>query len=406
MSTSTSHRASSASLALSNLRAVLILIVLVFHSVLPYLGSLPASAYTFDAPDHRWQAFPIVDSQRFFGFDLFCAWQYLSMMALMFFLSGLFVAPSLARKGSRSFLWGRLFRIGLPLVPTIAILTPLAYYASYRATSPDPSFAAFWQEWQSLPFWPPGPQWFLVLLLAFNLLAVALHRFAPGLRDRLIAAAAFAGARPLRFFAVLVAVSALAYIPLALVFSPWSWTNFGPIAFETTRILLYLVYFLAGYAVGACGLDRGLLACDGALARNWAVWLGAAVLGFGLWAGSSALTLGDWSDVAIPTRLLAAVALVLGCAAGCMLPLALCLRFGRRRRAAFDSLSGNAYGIYLLHYVPVVWLQFALLDAALPAIAKGAIVFAAAWLITWPLAAAIGSLSLGLRPFGRRVRNA
>ena len=136
------------------------------------------------------------------------------------------------------------------------------------------------------------------------------------------------------------------------------------------------------------------------------LFLGAAVLGFGLWAGSSTLTLGDWSSVAIPTRLLAAIALVLGCAAGGMFALALCLRFGQRRRAAFDSLSANAYGIYLLHYAPVVWLQFALLDAALLAIAKGATVLVAALLITWPLAAAIGSLSVGLRPFGRRVRNA
>ena len=407
MSTGTSAGASSASLALSNLRAVLILIVLVFHSILPYLGSLPPAPYAFDAPDRRWQAFPIVDGERWFGFDLFCAWQYLSMMALMFFLSGLFVGPSLARKGSRAFLAGRLLRIGLPLVPAIAILTPLAYYASYRATAADPSFANFWQDWQALPFWPPGPQWFLVLLLAFNLLAVAIHAFAPRLRDRLIGAAAVVVTRPVRFFAALVAVSAIAYIPLALVFSPWSWTNFGPVAFETTRVVLYLVYFFAGYAVGACGLDRGLLACDGALARNWARWLAAAVLGFGLWAGSSALTLGDWSDIPLAIRLLAAVALVLGCASGSMFALAMCLRFGRRRRAAFDSLSANAYGIYLLHYVPVVWLQFALLDAPLPAIAKGGIVFVAALLITWPLAAAFGSLSLGQRPIGvKRVRSA
>ena len=408
MSTSTSQRANSASLALSNLRAILILIVLAFHSILPYLGSMPPGAHPFDDPERRWQAFPIVDSQRWFGFDLFCAWQYLSMMALMFFLSGLFVAPSLARKGSREFLSGRLLRIGVPLVFAVGILTPLAYYASYRTTAADPSFGAFWREWLALPFWSPGPQWFLILLLAFTLVVAALHRFAPGLRDRLFATAALAADRPLRFFAGLVAVSALAYIPLALTFSPWSWTNFGPVAFETTRVLLYLVYFLAGYSIGASGLGRGMLSCDGPLARNWAAWLGAAVLGFGLWAGSSTLTLGAWSDVPVFARLLAAVAMVLGCAAGGMFALALCLRFGRKRHAAFDSLSANAYGIYLLHYAPAVWLQYALLDAALPAIAKGAIVFGAMLLVTWPLAAAIGNIPLrSLRPAGvKRVRSA
>ena len=44
--------------------------------------------------------FPIVDTHRWFGFDLFCAWQDVSLMSLMFFLSGLFVPSSLTRKGS------------------------------------------------------------------------------------------------------------------------------------------------------------------------------------------------------------------------------------------------------------------------------------------------------------------
>jgi peptidoglycan/LPS O-acetylase OafA/YrhL len=397
----------SASLALGNLRAVLILIVLTFHSVLAYLGSLPPTAYRFDEAPYRWQAFPIVDSQRFFGFDLFCAWQYVSMMALMFFLSGLFVGPSLERKGSGTFLSGRLFRIGLPIVLAIAILTPLAYYPSYRATAADPSFAAFWQEWLSLPFWPPGPQWFLSLLLVFNLLAVVLHRFAPQLRDRLIGAVAAVADSPVRFLLGLLAVAGVAYIPLALVFSPWAWTNTGPIAFETTRPILYLVFFFAGYAVGALGLGRGLLACDGPLARNWGWWFGGAVLGFACWAGTSSLTLGDWNAVPMFIRVVAAVSVVLACVTGVLFPLAAGLRFLRKRRRAFHSLSANAYGMYLLHYVPVVWLQFTLLGTDLPAIAKAAIVFSATLLISWPLAATFGNITFGSRPIrAKRVGSA
>jgi peptidoglycan/LPS O-acetylase OafA/YrhL len=329
------------------------------------------------------------------------------MMALMFFLSGLFVAPSLARKGSGAFLTGRLLRLGAPLVLVIAILTPLAYYATYLATAVDPSFSAFWRDWLALPFWPVGPQWFLVLLLLMNLIVAALHRFAPGLRDRLFAFTARVGDNPIRFFAALAAVSALAYVPLASVFSPWAWTNVGPIAFETTRPVFYLVYFLAGYAIGAQGLGRGLLTCDGVLARNWPICLVAAAVGFGLWAGTSSLTLGNWPDVPLFVRLLAAFGVVLACAAGCLLPLSLCLRFGRKRRRAFDSLAANAYGMYLLHYIFVVWLQFALLDTALPAIGKAAIVFGITLLLTWPLAAALGNLPLGARPPGtKRVGSA
>ena len=78
------------SLALANLRALVIVIVVAFHSVLAYLGSLRAAAFNFDAPPYEWRAFPIVDSHRWFGFDLFCAWQDTYLMALMFFLSALF----------------------------------------------------------------------------------------------------------------------------------------------------------------------------------------------------------------------------------------------------------------------------------------------------------------------------
>jgi hypothetical protein len=36
----------------------------------------------------------MVDSHRWFGFDIFCAWQDVYLMALMFFLSALFARPS------------------------------------------------------------------------------------------------------------------------------------------------------------------------------------------------------------------------------------------------------------------------------------------------------------------------
>src|SRR5881394_2660255 len=92
---------------LSNLRAVVILIVVAFHSVLAYLASQPAGPFAFDAAPYRWIAFPILDQQRWFGFDLFCAWQDVSLMSLMFFLAGLFTPTSLGRKGTLTYLLER-----------------------------------------------------------------------------------------------------------------------------------------------------------------------------------------------------------------------------------------------------------------------------------------------------------
>src|SRR4029079_8899117 len=104
------------SAALNNLRAVVIVIVLAFHSVLPYLATLPSEPYRFGSLPYRWLAFPIIDAQRWFGFDLFCAWQDVSLMSLMFLLAGLLTGPSLRRKGSWPYLSDRLWRIGVPFL--------------------------------------------------------------------------------------------------------------------------------------------------------------------------------------------------------------------------------------------------------------------------------------------------
>lgn len=379
------------SIALSNLRGVVIVIVLAFHSVLAYLASLPAAPFAFNVAPYRWQATPIIDSHRWFGFDLFCAWQDVSLMSLMFFLSGLFVPSSLARKGSRIFMADRLFRIGMPLVLVVAFLMPIAYYPAYRVTATDPGIAAFWQHWRALPFWSPGPQWFLWELLALNFLAAGLHWLSPRWHEGVSRWAESAGREPHRFFAALVVASAIAYVPLELVFNPWAWANYGPFSIQLSRPLHYLVFFFAGYVIGGHGLDRGLIDCDGELARRWRLWLAVAVGGFVFWALPTSQML-DGRNAPLLIRIASGIGFSAACSAGCLSFLALCLRFVRARTRLLDSLAGHAYNMYLIHYVFVVWLQFAVLQLALFAIGKAAIVFAGTLTASWAAAILIGNL--------------
>jgi peptidoglycan/LPS O-acetylase OafA/YrhL len=69
--------------------------------------------------------------------------------------------------------------------------------------------------------------------------------------------------------------------------------------------------------------------------------------------------------------------------------LAVALRFAALRLPALAGLNSSAYGMYLVHYPFVVWLQYALLGAALPAIIKGAAVFGATLLFSWGTIAAL-----------------
>src|SRR6202040_1708804 len=175
-----------------------------------------------------------------------------------FFLSGLFVWPSFQRKGARTFLYERLLRIGVPFALGAFVLMPLAYYPVYRVTAVDPGWSAFWSHWTALPFWPSGPMWFLWFLLALNMAAAAMYRLAPRSGEFLARLSANGAADPGRFFVVLASVSALAYVPLARIFTPWEWVDFGPFGFQPGMAPQYVIYFLTGVAVGAYGLERGL----------------------------------------------------------------------------------------------------------------------------------------------------
>jgi len=382
-------------IALSNLRGVVIVIVLAFHSSLAYLASAPAPHRAFDQPPYDWQAFPIVDAHRWLGLDVFCAWQDVSLMAMMFFLSGLVASGSLLRKGTRLYIADRLRRIGLPFLLAVMFLSPPSFYPAYLIRTAGPSFANFWQQWLSLPSWSAGPEWFLWQLLAVNLMAAALYAVAPGYVERLSRLAAWAGTRPVKFFGLLAAISAIGYVPSALAFSPWKWGAFGPFSLQLCRPAIYVAFFFAGFALGGYGLDRGLLAPGGPLARNWHKWLIAAVVTFALWAGLTALTMPQWNAASWSARLGASLAYPPACAAGGMFLVAGALRLSSLRSRALDSLSANAYSMYLVHYVFVVWLQYALLSSGLITAAKLAIVLTGALVFSWGSSVAFGRLTAG-----------
>ena len=217
-----------ASVALQNLRGLAIAFVLMVHSSLAYVASAQAQPFPFDRPPYEWLAFPILDARRWLGFDVFCAWQDVYLMSLLFFLSGVFTWPSIERDGGLRFLGKRVLRLGAPLLFGVTVLMPVALYPVYRVTAADPSLAAYAREYLALPFAPCGPLWFLWLLLAFTLAAAALHRFARRTVLRIGDLSRQFEERPVRTFAAWALICAAAYVPLALLFTPWSWSNAGP----------------------------------------------------------------------------------------------------------------------------------------------------------------------------------
>jgi peptidoglycan/LPS O-acetylase OafA/YrhL len=376
-------------LAIGYLRAFITLLVLAHHAVLAYHPAAPPPPASLLVEPRWWQAFPVVDSARWSGFALFVGFNDTFFMSLMFFLSGLFVWRSLKRKGGAHFLRDRFLRLGLPFAVAAAFIAPLAYYPAYlQSGAAFGGFAGFWREWLALGNWPAGPAWFVWLLLAFDFAAAALFGLAPRWGETLGRLLSGVSRRPAVFFALLVAISAAVYIPLALIFNPFQWTAFGPFTFQTSRLLHYFVYFLAGIVLGACGIERGLLAPDGKLARRWPLWMIGSLVAFGL---ALVVFLAAISAKSAPQfwGTVGGVTFALSCAASSFFFLAIFARFAKTSTRVFDSLRDNAYGMYLIHYAFVSWLQLALLRAPLSGLTKGILVTLGTVLLSWGAVAAL-----------------
>src|SRR5262249_15955416 len=183
---------------------------------------------------------------------------------------------------------------------------------------------------------------------------------------------------PVRFFILIVVVTAVAYLPLSAIYSPWKWVGVGPFEVQAAFAPQYMLYFLFGVAVGSYGYDRGLFDPNGMLVRRWGGWLIGSFIAFFAWIIPTALVMKVPSAPVAVLQVLSDLALVTFAAAACFCMTGIFLRFANGRWPVIDSISEHAYGIYFFHYLFVVWLQYALLYFAVPAVIKGVAVFVGA----------------------------
>ena len=337
------------------------------------------------------------DKSRWLGFDLVVLFNDSFFMACMFLISGLFVRDSLARRGPLNFLGNRAWRLGVPFLASIFVLMPIAYYPTFlRYHLPgttDFNFFHFWWHTLTIGPWPSGPAWFLWVLLAWDAIAALMWFAAP----RLIKVTGFAlfalRERPIAAFAGFLIFSIIVYVPLRLIFGDAAWLEPGgyPLPIQTSRILLYAGYFLLGVGIGATSLRAGLLAENGEMAKRWSLWLIFAALFYG-----AILLLvyahHNWVDFNSPPlwwEIGYALAFALFSAAMTSAEISIFARFAQTPLKFLDAMRPQAYGIFLVHYVFIIYLQYAIYDPPLPAFVKFAIVFVGtlslAWATTWLL---------------------
>ena len=367
-------KAKARNFSIDRTRTFLTLVVLIHHAVIPY---------TY---------FGHTDPKYWIGFDCVVLATDSFFMAMFFFLSGLFVWPSLGRKSPGTFFHDRLLRLGLPFAIAAFTVIPVAYYAISLRQHPDVGFAEFYWKTITVGPWPSGPVWFVWVLLVFDLTASLLYRISPTLLDPINRLSLRGYDRPADFWLFLVVVTAVLYIPARVYFGAGRWFTLGPFDVQASRVLLYAAYFFIGAGIGAANFDRGLLSPAGRLAKSGWGWAIVTLIPYCLMWGligikreilGNPVILPNWYEASYGLFFVAFSAAIL------FTILAYFLRFKQSGWSILDPMQPDAYGMFLVHYPIVLWLQYWLFDMDLPAIVKAAVAFVLTVALSWALTRAL-----------------
>ena len=361
-------------LAIDYLRSGVTILVVVHHAALAY-----TTFSHYDPGQYLKSTAPVVDTLRWMPLDSLVEFNDMFFMPLMFLISGLFVMPSLERKGAGRFLAERMKRLGIPFIVSATVLSPLAFYPSWLL-SDAAGRGGFLLGFFDSRNWTPGPAWFLWLLLAFCSVVAIAYRLMSNLVKKISLSASSAQS----LIGIFLTVSLLTTILPCLFILPDTWTRlWGPFVFQTWRLMLYFAWFVLGVALGAANLKQSLSRDN---LRPWPLWLALGVLVYvaallGLRTEYFA-NLPEWAMKAIPATFYS-----LCCTFTSLAALGLARSFFRTVRPLADSFTANAYGIYVFHYGFVTWIQFYLLTKPLPVALKFLLTLAIALIASWLLTA-------------------
>jgi glucan biosynthesis protein C len=362
------------------LRSFITVLVVAHHSTLAYTTFARFNPHAYILSTH-----PVIDSKRWIGLDIFENFNDVFFMALMFLIGGFFVVNGLKKKGTTPFIRDRFYRLFLPFVVAVSSLMLIAYYPAYLNAHPEGGLRNFLRDFIFVEGWPPGPPWFIWVLFLFNVIIAVFSKsfilFVSGIANKLQTWVN----HPLKVALLIYIIVWLLYVPASWLFGAYSWKSFGPFAFQESRLLLYFGFFIFGSILGASNIEKGILSSDSRFMKYWPVWLGACILFYLFLLGLEELgregfgkKLGEW-----PSKIIYGCVYAGSTCFSSLAFLTIFRKFIKRVSPVWDSLTRNAYCIYLIHYIFVLWCQYELLNVNLPAFIKFLITFIVSILVSW-----------------------
>jgi acyltransferase-like protein len=405
------------------LRGFITVLVVAHHSSLAYTTFASFNSQAYILSTH-----PVVDSVRSRSLDIFEDFNDVFFMSLMFLISGIFVLPGLVRKGRQVFIRDRFYRLFIPFMIGVTALMLVAYFPAYYLAHHSLDLRAYIIDFFTVEGWPVGPPWFIWVLFLFNLVIALTIPLTQRLLTNLGKTLGGLARSPVKLLLCWFIITWCLYIPFMLWAGPYAWTGIGPFDFQISRFILYFGYFILGISIGSAGPDAGLFAegptpeklsstanlsspaklssrpglsfsteqsspaKTSPFAKKWPLWTTLCLLAYALLKYSETFLPGLVNQHTLTeyqANLIYRSIWVLSCTASSIAFLALFQRLFTHPKKIWDELSANAYGIYLFHYIFVVWCQFLLLNLALPAPVKFLITFILSLLLSWWLVSRI-----------------
>lgn len=355
---------------IDNLKAVVIIIVVIVHVAATYSGIVP------------WFYIEIKPTSlnviSFYAFWFIESFSQAFFMSLFFFIAAYFVPPSLDKKGAKKFIKDRLFRLGIPTIIFMFLIYPVVTNMVRPHTN---LFNIYQRGITSFGFlsWT-GPMWFAVALLVFSIGYVPTNSWFTKLANK------YSFSINIKNVLMLVTLITIAAFAIRLVYPMiTSMFNF---------MLCFFSAYIFMFSMGIIAYRKNIIEnINYQTAKKW--FIGAFVFGVPLWIlvmcfGINRIELqyslikGGWNFLAFGYALWESffcVAIIIGL-------IGIFKKHFNVQNTLQKFLSDNAFAVYVFHPLIVVATSILLKNVNLPPFLKFILVV----LITVPISFIFASL--------------
>lgn len=381
---------------LDYLRAFMVLLVVFEHALLPYSPHFKNTAY-------------IADFGGDLFFDIFHYHNDTVMMPFLFLLAGMFVIPSLKRRGMFDFCREKFFRLVVPFFFGVLFLVPPQTYFKYLVkTDPNIGYLDYLRDVYFSGHMSVSGFWFLYYLVLLMAALLILYSLWPGFVKLCGDCLQWMTEKPVCGFIVFFILSAVIFGVSDLLWGPFSWVGFGQIFYvgPGSRFIIMILMFLLGVGIAESGLNQNAPFLD-KLGQSWPKWVLLSIVAGALYMGYSLYNYhtgaynyefmrhlyfgGTWEEgwsilkEYAPPVLIRTTLLGLFLCSLTVMYFSLFYRFLNDEHAIWKSLAACSFGIYIFHEPIQVPMTYLFYEVDVSVYIKFLVVLAVSWFGSWLL---------------------